>query len=104
MKLVSMAKKKEASEVAMGEDSLYPYGTEIRLEDDQLVALGMKELPKVGTVVNLQAKAKVISASAREEQDGDICSSICLQITDLGVEPGSTSEAQKAATLFKEEE
>lgn len=92
MKLVSMAnkpkdkKEMEGCEPPCCDDAKYPYGTQISLEGDQLAALGISDLPKVGTVVSIMAKAKVVSVSSREDQDGSADQSLSLQITDLGID------------------
>jgi len=110
MKLVSMANKPmDSKEKEPGgvecccDDAKYPYGTQISLGDDQLAALGITDLPKVGTVVMLSAKAEVVSVRSEEDRDGSADASLSLQITDLGIE-SSMSEKKIASTLFGNKE
>lgn len=67
----------------------YPYGLCIHLDKDELDKLGIKDLPKIGTEMMIEAKVKVtrISQSAAESADGsDEYTSVDLQITDIGLE------------------
>jgi hypothetical protein len=110
MKMVSMANKPEDPKEGAGEgkngamcsdcgDAKYPYGTQLSLGDDQLEALGITDLPKIGTVLTIQAKVKVVAARSEEDQDGSADNTLSLQITDLGID-GTMSETEKAATMF----
>jgi len=92
MKLVSMktAPSEEAadkgSECCAGEykEPDYPWGLRLRLEDDQLKALGLASLPPVGAPMELHALARVISVS-EEQVDGKAKRCMELQVTDLGL-------------------
>lgn len=64
----------------------YPWGLQISLEKEQLDALGIKEMPMTGTVVTLQATAKVTRCSEEEREGAEPMRSISLQITDLSLE------------------
>lgn len=107
MKLVSMANKPKEQKEGENEairslaecDSKYPYGTQLQLGNDQLQALGISDLPKVGTVVSVMAKAKVISVRSEEGQDGTADQSFSLQITDLGIDQ-AMSMSEKAGAMF----
>lgn len=103
MKMVSMANKPKKDEekgmVECCDDAKYPYGTQISLCNDQLAALGITEMPKIGTTVSLMAHAKVVSCRSEEDQDGSADQSLSLQITDLGIE-SKMSESKKASILY----
>jgi hypothetical protein len=95
MELKNMAmKKQEATEMCQpccpGEDKgpKYPYGLNIRLEEDSIAKLGLKEMPEAGSVMLVMAKANVDECSVRDTQEGKR-RYICLQITDLSVAPGT---------------
>lgn len=62
----------------------YPYGLEIRLDDESMAKLGI-DLPAVGKEVTITAKAMVEEASSRETQEGGPKLSCTLQITKLKV-------------------
>lgn len=66
-------------------DPEYPYGLCINLDEQQLAALGMKDLPKVGASITIEATANVTSVSENETQGGTR-RSLSLQITELGLE------------------
>jgi hypothetical protein len=73
----------------------YPYGLSICLDDETLAKLGITELPKVGTVMQLTALVEVCSVSQYENQDG-ADNSLSLQITDMELANGN-SEPQPIA-------
>jgi len=78
----------------------YPYGLQIRLGTEEMRKLGIKELPAVGTVLRLEAKAKVerVSASASQENSDK---SVELQITHMEVaEDGEAKNARTAEMMF----
>jgi hypothetical protein len=101
MKMVSMANKPKAEDKGNEpggmdcccDDAKYPYGTQISLGSDQLAALGVKNMPAVGTVVMLQAQAKVVSCRSEEDKDGTSDDSFSLQITDLGLEAAEEKQS-----------
>jgi hypothetical protein len=93
-KLVSMANKKGKSDgcdcdtdcACSSDGGKYPYGLVLHLGDDQLKALGIKELPRVGSEILLSCKAKVTSAREEERGNGEVESYCGLQITAMGTE------------------
>ena len=95
-KLISMKrtpedKREDAGEAAPMEAMApdYPWGLCIHLDKDELDKLGITDLPKVGTKLNLEAAVVVTSvrqsAAMAMGQDPDESVSIDLQITDLYV-------------------
>jgi hypothetical protein len=70
-------------------DSSYGYGTQIRLTEEQVEALGLKaNPPAAGAKVGITAIAIVQSVEQRVSSDGDeggidVC--LCLQLTDMEV-------------------
>ena len=72
----------------------YPYGLEIRLNNEALEKLGIA-LPKVGTSVRVIADCCVTSVSSNERQKGEPNRSVELQIERLAVnsEPETMEEA-----------
>lgn len=83
----------------------YPWGLQISLEKEQLDALGIKEMPMTGTVVALQATAKVTRCSEEEREGADPMRSVSLQITDLAFEPAAEQKkpvnmAETAKALY----
>lgn len=77
--------EKKASEVptkSLGED--YPYGLEIRLDEDAMEKLEA-DLPAAGKTVKIVAKAKVKSSEVRDSDEGKR-RSCCLQITHMKLE------------------
>ena len=100
-KLVSMKRTKEDKrgdqlETAPAEAMVpdFPWGLCIHLDKDELEKLGIKEPPKVGTVLMLAAKVQVtrVSQSASTDRGGEEQRSVDLQITDLGLGAGGAKE------------
>lgn len=84
----------ENEDVMMADDSLYPYGTRIDLEDEHLAALSID--PEVGQEVTIKAKAVVVGRNEHESEDHKH-ESVSFQITDIEVS-GATQDA--AETLY----
>ena len=99
MRSMELSKKeaKESGAPTLATDSnapRYPYGLEIRLDNESLTKLGMS-LPKVGSYVKVRAEACVTSVSENESKGGKAQRSVSLQIERLAVddEPQSMEEA-----------
>lgn len=104
MALVNMKQSaEEAAEAnSISSDSReYPYGLEIRLDEEQLSKLGFTNPPPVGTQLTIKAMVTVTSASQYQSQDSEPESSSCWQITDLEVGGGASKDA--AAALYPEQ-
>lgn len=102
--MVSMAnkpeeKKEHGGEIACCDDAMYPYGTQISIGSEQLKALGIKDLPKVGTVLKVMASVKVVACRAEEDKDGEEDRSCSLQITEMGIDTKMT-ETEIAETMY----
>jgi hypothetical protein len=110
LKLKSMKLDKKAREETQPSPSLladqpiYPYGLQVRLDEDALAKLGLDELPKVDAVMMLIARVTVTSVSSNEHSEPGGKGkhkhrNVELQITDLCLE----DEAEKkdaADTLY----
>lgn len=83
---------------------MYPYGMRLRLEDEQLAALGLKTLPAVGQSITLTARAKVISVRSEETtgKGGKAGEdrSVEVQITDCAIDSGRQIDAEKSAAAL----
>ena len=84
MSKAEVKEKNSPSQVVSSESGRYPYGLELRLDDDSVSKLGI-DLPDVGTEVSVTAKGKVQSAESRDSADGGKRLSCCIQITKLKV-------------------
>jgi len=101
MALVSMKRlpdktKADGDCCAVGcDDSLYPYGLQISLCDEDLQKLGISaDSLTVGQILTITAQAEVTSIGIRKEQDGTE-SNASLQITDLDLNlPTSATRLQ----------
>jgi hypothetical protein len=101
MKPVDMARskaerKKSMDTCAVGIESEgpdYPYGLELRLENDSLDKLGMSSLPKVGKKVSITATGVVTSVSQNESSKGNghANRSVSVQIQKLAVSTDAAS-------------
>jgi hypothetical protein len=95
MKLTSMKlappeptpEEKMYPSMACGPDSTpeYPYGLRIRLEEDQIKALGLTELPETGASVTLSAQGEISSTSAYDDAKRGVQRTIEIQITAIGL-------------------
>lgn len=84
--MINMKSKPEgesSAEVAEYEEPQYPYGLCLHLGMDELEKLGITQLPEVGAVIMVSAKAFVKSTSAYETQGDGKSMSVDLQITDM---------------------
>lgn len=97
-KLVSMEKKEQGMAMAMTE-SKYPYGLEIRLDEQSLQALSVKELPKIGEYFMILAKAEVVSVSSIEHKGGEESRHVCLQICEMAP-PQKAKEEKKTEEVM----
>lgn len=93
MKMISTAytpeeAKEETYEAEENEAPKYPWGLTLCLNDDMLEKLGIDKM-EVGTMVTVMARAKVTGYSERELQD-ETEKYLDLQLTDLGIDSGST--------------
>lgn len=84
--MINMAR--EVSETDEGyatpmEQSKYPYGLCIHLDDDTLQKLGITTPPPVGSSMLLQAQVMVTSTSSDVMSDGEVEGRLTLQITDM---------------------
>lgn len=88
MKLINMQVDKSSGyPVEIGQNN-YDYGLSIHLNEEQCELLGISTALKAGVGVTLQAKAIVTRSTQALEQYGDdkgTAISLCLQITDLGI-------------------
>lgn len=67
----------------------YPYGLCIHLDKDELDKLGIKDLPNIGSTLNLEVIVKVTRISQSAADDADEQTSIDMQITDIGIDSDS---------------
>lgn len=87
-KLVSMklTKAETEKENEVSEDRPeFPFGLTLRLDNEALDKLGMKEMPEVGTDIELAAKVVVTEVSEHTRGDGDTVKGLSLQITDMNL-------------------
>jgi len=99
-------KTEDSAPEAIGSNP-YGYGLCIRLDDDQVEALGIKEPPAPGTVYRLVARAVAKSVTASVEEPGETTEPgekadvyMELQITDMELTKDSGKSI--AETLYGE--
>lgn len=95
-KLVNMQMPKKKIEEQVATESpaadmpIYPWGLQVRLDEDSLDKLGMEKLPAVDGELMLIAKVKVVGVSSNEHSSNGKGKhkhkSVELQITDLCLE------------------
>ncbi|MDB4871970.1 MAG: BcepC6B [Gemmatimonadales bacterium] len=70
----------------VGDEPKYPWGLQVRLENEQLEKLGVDKLPAVGTTVVLTARCEVCETGEYQAQKGEQeRRNVTLQITELGL-------------------
>lgn len=74
------------------EDTVYPWGLQIRLDTEALEKLAIDKMPEVGDEMTVVARVKVSSVSSNESTGGKN-KNLELQITDMCLE----KEGAKAA-------
>jgi hypothetical protein len=74
----------------------YPYGLCIELDEESLKKLGITELPKVGSLMQILAKVRVKTTSAYTTIGNKKEKRVSLQITDMEV---SETKAVKNAAV-----
>lgn len=106
-KLVDMKRTKaEAKAEAAEYNSIsgqpeYPWGLQIRLEDEELTKLGITNLPDVGSGMTLTINVEVQSATETKMANGKTDRCVCLQITQLGVDAADQEEDEAPASKPK---
>lgn len=100
MALTKEEQKRTSGETAVNKPK-YPYGLEVRLDDESLTKLGIKELPEVGMKLMLEAKVVVESVSQEDKATGKPRRHVGLQITDMSLSenPGS-KHSRHAGVLY----
>lgn len=96
-KAEAKAQAEEYSKPSPDNEPSYPWGLEIRLEDESLSKLGLTDLPEVGEEFRLVVVAQVKSASESKMASGRTDRCVCLQITQLGVESETGDADDKPA-------
>lgn len=91
----SKERKEEAAEAKSMEPPEYPWGLQIRLENEELKKLGIKDLPEVGEEYHLEVVAKVTSVSENQYGDGRTERCVCLQICMAGVQLDESAADEK---------
>jgi hypothetical protein len=94
MKLSAKEAKAEVSPSAMKAPE-YPWGLRLRLDEEALKKLGIKDLPAVESTGEIYAKCYVSSASSSDSEGGGQHRSLELQITDLSLTPDKKTNAAK---------
>jgi len=101
MAMVSMKMEPEREEmpgqVEMDEPS-YPEGLCIKLEADQLKALGLTVAPRIGSDMTIMARVYVKAASETKTFEG-VEPMVELQITDMEIQPAQ-ARVESAATML----
>jgi major coat protein len=96
MKIVSMKidrdSAEEKAEAAMPAENPFPYGLCLRLCEDEMEALGLKEPLPVGTKCAIEARA-VVTETRDNESVGGKDVGMSIQIVAMGLEPDKKSAA-----------
>lgn len=94
-KAEAKAQAEEYTKPSPDNEPSYPWGLEIRLEDESLAKLGITTLPEIGAEFHLSVVATVKSASESRMASGRTDRCVCLQITMLGVDLEESAADEK---------
>lgn len=72
----------------------------ICLCEKEIQALGLKELPRVGDEMMMQARVKVCEVSSNESDDAGLSRMVELEIVELGLEPKKKDAAKVAKEMY----
>ena len=95
MKVTKSEAKEKRMETSISEEPEYPWGLNIRLDNDSLDKLKVDNLPEVGKEIMVMAKCVVSDVSQNQSLDGEKRRNVSLQITDMALaspDTGSTAE------------
>lgn len=101
MALTKTERKTSTDMAVESEKPKYPFGLEVRLDDETLSKLGVEELPKVGMKLILEARVVVESVSEAERTNRKPQRHVGLQITDMSLSenPGD-KQSRHAGVLY----
>lgn len=97
---LSAADAKKLTEPDPADAPKYPWGLELRLEDEQLKKLGITDLPKTGSKLQLVASVEVCGTHETDSQRGGERRSVELQVTAMALS-ADTSDTPAAEQLYK---
>lgn len=97
-KAEAKAEAEEYSKPSPDNEPKYPWGLQIRLEDEELKKLGIKELPEVGAEFTLTVVAEVQSATESKMASGRTDRCVCLQITAMSIDEEESAAEEKGET------
>lgn len=95
MKIDAKAREKKYEESALVDRPEYPWGLQLRLDEEAIAKLGI-DLPEVGKDLMIVARVNVTSVSSHDSATGGKNRGIELQITDMCLE-ADTGEGGAAA-------
>lgn len=78
----------------------YPYGLRIRLGNEELAKLGLKELPAIDTEMKLTALVCVVSITQSDSTDGEPYRSVELQIEQMALAPAKEEDNATAKAMY----
>jgi len=99
MKMDKEARQKMYEPSVLNDAPMYPYGLQLRLDEEALDKLGEDQLPDVGGTILVIAKARVTSVSSNESDSGKR-RNVELQITDLCLEAADGEQPTKVAAAL----
>lgn len=78
----------------------YPYGLRIRLGNEELAKLGLKELPAIDTEMKLTALVCVVEISQSDFANDEPYRSVTLQIEQMALAPAKEEDNAAAKALY----
>lgn len=78
----------------------YPYGLRICLDSDVILALGLKDLPSVGSLLEMKAKVEVCSTNESESKEYGKKMYMDLQIVEMEL---GKKKKDPASSLYEQD-
>lgn len=86
-------KESEAKEYSVCDEEEYPWGLQIRLSEEEISKLGIKDLPEAGATIIVKAKCKATEVGERDSVAGRKIRNLSLQITDMELSEEKSNDA-----------
>lgn len=87
------AEKKKYENVGIGSDEVYPYGTRINFDKDQIKKIPHLKTAKAGDIVNIEAIGKIVEVRITDNDGGRDRHHIEIQIQKIDI--GSNNESDE---------
>jgi hypothetical protein len=100
MKLSAKQQSEPMPEACEPKAPEYPWGLQIRIDEDSLKKLGIEGLPEIGQSLMLNARVQVCEVSQFESANSGLNRNMTLQITDMEIGKEAPKKRNAAKDLY----